>query len=191
MKKILLFSGLCLLVLNVCGQGVFKDPRDGNSYRTINIENKTWMAENIRFKADKGTIYFDNDPGNNTAFGALYDWKTALKVCPDKWHLPTSEEFQTLIEYFDQNGKWKSGPSDNSFSIQLGGMQDYEGTFTAMNESAYFWTSTEYDPENAAYFSYILVVKTPVADISRRDDIEDIHGAEKSNKYSVRCVKDN
>jgi uncharacterized protein (TIGR02145 family) len=190
MKKLLLMTGFCFLLLSSNGQGTFNDKRDGNSYRTITIENKTWMVDNLRFKIDKGTYYFDNDPANNERYGALYDWKTALKVCPDKWHLPTSEEFQQLIEHFEQNGTWKGGPSDNSFSIQLGGMQDFEGTFLQMNESAYFWTSNEYDNDNAAYFSYIMVVKTPVADISRKDDIPDIHGSEKTNKYSVRCVKD-
>ena len=191
MKKMIFFAGLSLLILKAYGQVGFTDTRDGNTYKTISVGNKTWMVENLRFKGDNGAIFFDNDPSNNSSFGALYDWKTALKVCPDKWHLPSGEEFQTLIEHFDQSGKWKGGPTDNSFAIQLGGMQDYEGTFTEMNESAYFWTSTEYDKENAAYFSYIVVVRTPVADISRKDDIQDIHGSEKVNKYSVRCVKDN
>jgi hypothetical protein len=34
-------------------------------------------------------------------------------------------------------------------AIQLGGMQDYEGTFSEMDESGYYWTSTEYDKTNA------------------------------------------
>jgi uncharacterized protein (TIGR02145 family) len=191
MKRMFIFLGLCFILMNMSGQGVLNDPRDGNVYRTITMGNNTWMVENLRYKSGTGTNYFDNDPSNYLTYGALYDWKTAMKVCPDKWHLPTGPEFQKLIDHFDQNGLWKSGPSDkNSFGIQLGGMQDYEGTFTEMNESAYFWTSTEYDKDNAEYFSYIVVVKTPVADISRKDDIQDIHGAEKTNKYSVRCVKD-
>ena len=68
-------------------------------------------------------------------------------------------------------------------------MQDYEGTFTEMDQSAYFWTSTEYDKDNAEYLSYLVVIKTPVVDISRKADIADVHGTEKTNKYSVRCVK--
>ena len=68
-------------------------------------------------------------------------------------------------------------------------MQDYEGTFTEMDESAYYWTSTEYDKDNAEYFSYMVVVSTPIVDISRKEDIADMHGAEKINKYSVRCLK--
>jgi len=190
MKKIFLFVVLYFPLLAALGQGVFTDPRDSSVYKTMTMGNITWMVENLRYKSSTGTNYFDNDPSNYLPYGALYDWKTAIKVCPDKWHLPNGPEFQKLIDHLDQTGSWKSGPSDkNSFGIQLGGMQDYEGTFTEMNESAYFWTSTEYDNENAEYFSYIVVVKTPVADISRKDDIQDIHGTEKTNKYSVRCVK--
>jgi uncharacterized protein (TIGR02145 family) len=139
---------------------------------------------------NQGAYLFDNDPNNYMNYGVLYNWETALKVCPDGWHLPTGQEFHDLVNFVDQKEGWKKGPSDStSFGIQLGGMQDYEGTFSEMDQSAYFWTSTEYDKENAEYFSYIIVVNTPVTDISRKDDISDIHGTEKSNKYSVRCVK--
>lgn len=190
MKKIFSFLFFLTLVLNLSGQGKFTDSRDGNVYKTIAINNVIWMDENMRFKAPEGAYYFDNDPNNNSTYGILYDWKTAMKVCPDGWHLPAGEEFQIILNHFDQEEAWNSKASDTApFGIQLAGMQDYEGTFTEMDESAYFWTSTEYDKDNAEYFSYLIVVDTPVVDISRKDDIADIHGAEKANKYSVRCVK--
>jgi hypothetical protein len=50
--------------------------------------------------------------------------------------------------------------------------------------------STEYDKTNAEYFSYLLIGDKPVRDISRKEDIADIHGTEKTNKYSVRCIKE-
>jgi hypothetical protein len=59
-----------------------------------------------------------------------------------------------------------------------------------MDESGYYWTSTEYDKNNAEYFSYLLIDGMPVIDISRKEDISDIHGTEKSNKYSVRCIRE-
>jgi uncharacterized protein (TIGR02145 family) len=190
MKKIFLLLLFCTIVLNISGQGKFTDPRDSNFYKTITISKITWMVENLRYKAKEGAYYFDNDSNNKLGYGILYDWKSAMKVCPDGWHLPTGNEFQTLVNRFDLKGEWENKTSDTtSFGIQLGGMQDYEGTFTEMDESAYFWTSTEYDKDNAEYFSYIVVVRTPVADVSRKDDISDIHGAEKTNRYSVRCIK--
>ena len=190
MKKVYSLLFFCTLLLNISGQGKFTDTRDGNVYKTAILNNTTWMVENLRYKASEGAYYFDNDPNNNKPYGILYDWKTAVKVCPDGWRLPKGPEFQALVSHFDQKEASKSDPSDTtSFSIQFGGMQDYEGTFTEMDESAYFWTSTEYDKDNAEYFSYLVVVHKKVADISRKDDISDIHGAEKTNKYSVRCVK--
>lgn len=190
MKKLILLIGSCALLLNVSGQGKFSDARDGNVYRTININSTTWMAENLRYKATEGSSHFDKDSKNNSSYGVLYNWKTAMKACPDGWRLPTGAEFRALVDQIDQEGKWKSKQSDTtSFGIQLAGMQDYEGTFTEMDESGYYWTSTEYDKDNAEYFSYMVVVNTPVVDISRKDDVGDIHGAEKTSKYSVRCVK--
>jgi len=193
MKKIatiILFTGL---FISLSGQNKLVDSRDGNIYRTITIQGMTWMTENLRYKAPSGAYYFDNDPRNIPIYGVLYEWKTATKACPAGWHLPSGEEFQNLVSYNDQNDDkdgWRSLTSDPaSFSIQLAGMQDWEGTFSEMDESGYYWTSTEYDKEHAEYFSYLLLIETPVVDISRKEDISDVHGTEKSNKYSVRCMK--
>jgi len=190
MKKILSFLILSWLSVNLCGQDKFTDPRDGNVYKTITVQGVKWMAENLRYKPPKGAFYFDNDPNNIPIYGVLYEWKTATKACPDGWHLPSGSEFQVLVNYNDQKDTWRNKTTDMaSFSIQLAGMQDYEGTFSEMDESGYYWTSTEYDKDNAEYFSYMVIIETPVVDISRKEDITDIHGTEKSNKYSVRCVK--
>ncbi|HZK62402.1 MAG TPA: FISUMP domain-containing protein [Anaerovoracaceae bacterium] len=191
MKKIL--SALIFLILFTClsGQDKYIDKRDGNGYRTITIAGVTWMAENLKYKIKAGAHYFDNDPNNIPGYGVLYEWKTALNVCPKNWHLPSGAEFRTLTNHFEQKETWRKIASEpSSFGIQLGGMQDYEGTFSEMDESGYYWTSTAYDKSNAEYFSYLLINEMPVIDISRREDIPDIQGTEKSNKYSVRCVKD-
>jgi uncharacterized protein (TIGR02145 family) len=190
MKKVFTVMALMSAVLISRGQEKFTDKRDGNVYKTLTVQGLTWMAENLRYKAKDGAYYFDDSPVNLQKYGMLYEWKTAQKVCPDGWRLPTGAEFQALVNHNEQQGSWKKKSSDpNSFGIELGGMQDFEGTFTELEEGAYFWTSTEYDKEHAEYFSYMLVVDTPVVDVSRREDIADIHGTEKVSKYSVRCVK--
>ncbi len=190
MKKDLLLFFSLMIFAGLSGQAQFTDKRDGNVYRTITIAGVTWMAENLKYKAKTGAFYFDNDSNNMLQYGVLYDWKTALNSCPAGWRLPSGSEFQTLINQFDQKEAWGRTASDpSSFGIQLGGMQDYEGTFSEMNESGYYWTSTDYDPGNAEYFSYLLFDDKPIIDISRKEDISDIHGTEKSNKYSVRCLK--
>ncbi|MBK8884675.1 MAG: hypothetical protein IPN67_20685 [Bacteroidales bacterium] len=190
MKKIILLLTSVLTSACLSGQGKLIDVRDGNTYSTITIQGVTWMAENLKFKPNTGAYFFDHNSDNLPCYGFLYEWKTALNVCPSGWHLPSGSEFQTLANHFEHGDTWKKLPSDpTSFAIQLGGMQDYEGTFSEMDESAYYWTSTEYDNINAEYFSYLMISNKPVIDISRKEDIPEIPGTEKSNKYSVRCIR--
>jgi uncharacterized protein (TIGR02145 family) len=191
MKRILFIIIISASVLNLAAQDKFTDPRDGNSYRTIKIEGVTWMAENLKYKdSGNGAYYFDNNPNNISSYGVLYEWKTAMKACPDGWHLPSGAEFRTLINQFEVDEAWgKSASGPVSFRIQLAGMQDYEGTFTEIDESGYYWTSTEYNNNDAEYFSYMIINGKAITDVSRKEDMPDIHGAEKSSKYSVRCVK--
>jgi uncharacterized protein (TIGR02145 family) len=179
------------LVMNLSAQNKFTDPRDANTYRIISAGNTIWMAENLKYEVTGSPVYsFDNNSDNVAAYGLLYDWETALKACPDGWHLPSGSEFRYLMdqsEINDNRGKPGSGPA--TFKVQLAGMQDFEGTFSEMDESAYYWTSTEYSKNEAEYFSYLLINDKPVIDLSRKEDMPDIHGAEKTNRYSVRCVK--
>ena len=191
MKRILITLFLTVSFMNISAQERFTDLRDGNSYRTITIAGNTWMAENLKYKAaGSGAYYFDNNPDNIPAYGVLYEWKTAMKVCPAGWHLPSGSEFRTMANQYEIEEKWeKEGSGPLSALIQLAGMQDFEGIFTEVDESAYYWTSTEYDINDAEFFSCLVLNDKIIIDISRKEDMPDIHGAEKTNKYSVRCVK--
>lgn len=190
MKGIVIASVFIFSLMSLSAQDKFTDQRDGNVYRTIKIAGATWMAENLRYRVPGSeSSYFDNNPDIAPRYGILYDWKTAMKACPDGWRLPDGEDFRSLINNLEVKESWeKPGSGPVSFRIQLAGMQDYEGTFTEMDESAYYWTSTEYDQNEAEYFSYLILVDQHVIDISRKEDMPDVHGAEKSNKYSVRCI---
>lgn len=190
MKRVLFTGVLLIIITAVSGQGKFTDKRDGNVYRTVTVNGVTWMAENLRFKATPGAAFYDNDQNNARQYGMLYDWKTSLTVCPDGWHLPSGNEFRNLSDHFQHHESWIRSSHDTlSFEIQLGGMQDHEGTFSEIDESGYYWTSTDYDKNSAEYFSYLIIDNMPVTDISRITDIDDIQGTEKSDKYSVRCIK--
>ena len=190
MKHTIIAVILCTLFISMHGQISITDRRDGNVYHTLSINGVTWMTENLKYKAKEGAFFFDNDSNNMPGYGILYDWKAAMTACPVGWHLPSGSDFRALVGHFEQMGSWSRTASDtSSFGVQLGGLQDYEGTFSEMEESCYYWTSTEYDRNNSEYFSYILMNDIPVIDVSRQEDIADIHGTEKSNKYSVRCVK--
>jgi uncharacterized protein (TIGR02145 family) len=190
MKKQILFGLILVFYVNSSGQGLLKDPRDGNIYKTIEVGNTIWMAENLRYDSAEGSSYFDSNPDNEVLYGKLYDWKTATKVCPKGWHLPSGAEFKELIDYYEKTiGLEKIIKDTNTVNFQLGGMKDYEGTDFELDESGYYWTSTEYDKNYAQYFGYMIILNNPVIDLSRREDNEDVHGSEKTSRYSVRCAK--
>jgi uncharacterized protein (TIGR02145 family) len=190
MKKVLLTTVLTVCISSLYGQDKFTDKRDGNVYRAITINGVTWMAENLRFKVKQGAAYYDNDPNNDRDYGMLYEWKSAKTACPAGWHLPSGEEFRALSNHFQDHQSWQKKSGDTiSFTIQLGGLQDHEGTFSEIDESAYYWTANEYDKTSAEYFSYLIIDNMIVTDISRNADVEDIQGTDKNDKYSIRCVK--
>jgi uncharacterized protein (TIGR02145 family) len=109
--------------------------QDGNIYRTIQIGNQVWMAQNLR-----STTYANGDPipnvTDNTAwtqlttgawahyqnnasyenpYGKLYNWYAVVdprNVCPTNWHVPTDAEWTVLSDYLGgenvAGGKMKS-----------------------------------------------------------------------------------
>lgn len=150
--------------------GSFFDSRDGRKYKTITIGNQEWMAENLDYKSDD-SYCLNKKKENCRKYGRLYSKAAALSgkalqkkgtlvvkgLCPDGWHLPTEDEFNTLFETVGGGpaakltslGGWgdcahHGGTDDFAFTIVQSGYFDkfYDSYRT---NGAFFWYTEDVD----------------------------------------------
>jgi uncharacterized protein (TIGR02145 family) len=160
---------------------VFVDQRDGQQYKTVEINGKTWMEQNLNFKTDNSFCYDDN-ADNCKKFGQLYTWEDASTACPAGWHLPDDVEWSALINYY--GGIWEAGKDlktggSSDFNVLMAGYHDKDGFYGKMGESAYLWSATE---QSDTYASFKGIYKSV-------DNIG-TYTYTKADGFSVRCIKD-
>ncbi len=170
----------------------FEDPRDHSKYRTIKIGNQVWFAENLRYQTPESRLYKNNAEYAET-FGRLYNWLDAQNACPAGWRIPDYGDWEELIMAFGgyrvAGEKLKHSSAvfsdiselehdfNSGFSALYGGM-GIENGYGYLRKSAYFWSSDEYNEQNA--WRYALYV--------RSKGIHKEH-LEKELYYSVRCIR--
>ncbi len=177
----------------------------GQTYNTVLIGEQCWLKENMNYETGNSWCYANNQTNCET-YGRLYDWETALGVCPSGWHLPTDEEWKILEGTVDgqysvgdpewdqagwrgldvgKNLKSNSGWSSNGNGLDLFGFSVLPGGygigsyFDFLGEIGYFWSSTPYDNQKA--WERIFNFEN---DKSFRGNFD------KAWARSVRCLKD-
>ncbi len=163
--------------------GTFTDLRDGKIYKTVKIGYQIWMAENLAFKTSEGYYRaYDNNNSNIKKYGFLYDWETAKKVCPNGWHLPTRNEFFTLLNNFggESNKAYEALISGgvSGFSALLGGEIGGRDSYRDLDRNGFFWASSE----SGDFGSYLRLES--FYSYARVKLIDKEWG------FSVRCIQD-
>lgn len=169
------------------------DPRDGQTYKIITIGTQTWMAENLNYQT-AGSMCYDNNPDYCQKYGRLYNWHDAMNACPNGWHLPSKEEFETLLYSVGGDDiagtalKSRSGWDDDGNGTDKFGFGalpagDYDGVdsagFDDEGRHARFWSSIESDVFNGSYYMRLTSLKEGAY----------VNNTDKDNGISVRCVK--
>jgi len=195
----------------------------GNRYKAVGIGSQVWMAENLRtnrlndstFIVNLGDLndwqtnsssgnnmfpaqsVYNNDASTISTHGRYYNWQTVStnKLCPAGWHVPSKEEWNTLLGYLGEHGDaalfmrkegtgWSpEGSNESRFSALPSGFRHANGNYLQFGNAAYFWSSTEKDENNSYYLNMpnMVTYHTP---------LEEAGEGEKGAGMSVRCVKD-
>jgi len=197
---------------HVCGNP-FTDVRDNQVYQTRMFGSACWMTRNLNYGTRIAIHLYQQDncipekycynesPFNCTDAGGLYQWdeltqyNTADSVqglCPPGWHIPSENEWQTLILLFQDAGLAGG-------SLKPSGSSGFDGLLTGFlaNPDAYtygendtllhstmFWTSTGCGDGKAWAHGLNMVVFEPGYTPSVSS-----YPSSKANAFSVRCVK--
>jgi uncharacterized protein (TIGR02145 family) len=152
----ILFSLILLFVLPtyaVKPSNSYKDPRDKQKYRTIKVGSRLWLADNLNYKMD-GSFCYKDDESQCMAYGRLYTWDAAVNACPQGFHLPTDDDFQSLWQaagadfnaaYLLKAAYGWSGETNGSdtlkFSAMPAGNRFDDETYGNLSKFAFFWSS--------------------------------------------------
>ena len=163
------------------------DSRDGQSYSTVLLKYKTeegvmiskeWFSQNLNYKSGN-SICYKSEPAYCEVFGRLYFREATSEACPAGWHVPTSGEWQTLINAyggFETAGAMLNDSGDSGLNLQMGGFGDQGDHYQGIGASGYYWAVKGSNSE--------LITIDATTDEILYDPIGN------ANKNSIRCVRD-
>lgn len=172
-------------------------------YKTVKIGDQIWMAENLNY-ASKESRCYDDLQSNCDKYGRLYPKDESLVVCPDGWHLPSIDEFKTLIstvlDLDKTNSKagallrsktgWtkRKGIDEFGFNVLPAGFFDGDidpeyQKYLWLGEWASFWSSTSRNDWQTKAFVFN-------GDRRSLHDIDYPIGVTSNKDFSsIRCIK--
>ena len=169
--------------------GEYLDVRDSQVYRTVQIGEQVWMAQNLNWNT-KGSYCLANDSLNCKSKGHMYPWSIAQSACPDGWHLPDTADFAYLKFYVKQNNggigvgtSLKKGANDifGFSSLVNGGYQTGSNGQFSESDKMFYWTNSE-DADNKIY-AHVRYLKNSSENLC-------YEAFRKTWSLSVRCIKD-
>lgn len=196
MKKIRYYLMPKLLLLIVIFSGACAKSKEEQPfpYATIEINGKTWLAENLREEIPC-MIEFPN-AADSASYGCLYTYECAQLAAAalgDGWRIPTAQEWHDLAAYYggifyypEMQQFGNSGTAyknlldggNSGFNARLGGYLT-NGKFQFVGELGCYLTSTNAEGND---LFYILFHRGFTALLRNR--------ADKNVAMSVRLIKD-
>lgn len=187
--------------------GEFLDERDGQVYKTIQMGERIWMAQNLNFQTNVSCYCYKDDEMKCAKYGCLYSWIQAVDykgmfgsngvgcgnskrcspelnepvqgICPSGWHLPSLEEYKILRDSRVGN------EGSMNWSVLYGG-RGIQNDYQFEKSYGYFWTASERS-SNSAY--YIIATKNLEYLRVFPDNSQSFLECTKNCLHSVRCVK--
>jgi len=182
------------------GSNNLTDPRDGQTYITVQIGNQIWMAENLNFNYSGSRYYNDDSVSYAEDYGRLYNWNASCNSCPPEWHLPSNVEFTELVNYLGwgpvAGGKLKeegyehwnppnTGATNESGFTALPSGFGLSTRFYDRGKKTVLWSSTSAPDFQGHKMAYVRELYYDSERIS-----SDNFSYERSFYLSVRCIKD-
>jgi uncharacterized protein (TIGR02145 family) len=171
----------------------FTDSRDKKTYKSVKIGDQIWMAENLNYDT-KGSLCYENKPDNCKKYGRLYDWNTAVKICPSGWHLPNDKEWEALLNFAGSvKGKvaGKKFKAISGWEVGSNGTDDYG--FSALPSGGYSKDVSQFFEGGLVGYWHRDLERGSGSFYTRIEDkdteVRSFYNDKKSSLVSVRCVQ--
>ena len=107
--------------------GEILDERDGKIYKTIEINNRVWMAQNLNYDTT-GTYCYNDIEENCERYGRFYSYYasdySSVQTCPQGWEIPDTLTYRSLqnfaIAFSGLPGTGNKVPAAASLKSQYG-----------------------------------------------------------------------